>query len=469
VSGADDDLLTRWFAEAAGEDRTIARVPRDRPIEASFGQRGMWIAQHMRGPSDAAFTMRHAYRIRGPLSVPALSSALDDLVARHETLRTVFRLAGGDLVQIVRPAAAMGLEIVTMPPGAAAGDWLREQMRALYRIPFDLAAGPPVRARLFAVDTDEWVLMLVIHHIANDGWSMQVLHRDLAELYAARLEARPASLPRLPVQPADFAVWERERHRAGAFDADLAYWRARLAGATPLSGLPGTRSAGRVPDPRGRRLEATLPAGVAAGVEAVARAGSATPFLVLLAAFQAALAGWSGQRDTVIGTAVAGRPLPETEDLVGPFAAVLPLRSTVDPDASLCTLVDRSRAMFLEAQEHEVPMDLVVAACQTARERVTRPLMEVSVSSHLGFEEPLALYGLEVTYLPPEEIDPIHALAVYLWSTGHGSVRVAIDYPERRFESSAIRALLDSYLRTLALAAAAPDVPMSRVATQGAV
>lgn len=447
-----EQLLQRWLAlHTAPTDAPPAAKDRPDALPTSYEQQGMWFAQQLRGRDNASYVVRHAYAIDGPLDTAALSGAWRDLVRRHAPLRTTFALVDGRVTQVVRD----------QPPGdptveEADADTLPDRLDAAFREPFDLAEGPVVRLRLFRLAPRRHVLFLVIHHIANDGWSMDVLHRELAALYAERTGGPAAALAPLPVEYADLAIAQRERWTGAGEAAAIAYWTERLRDAPTLFTRPATRARASY---RGTRLEVPIPAGTHAGVARLAAAEHASPFMVLLAALGAVLARWTGQRDMVLGAAVANRDTPESEALIGCFAGVLPLRVRMRPETGFTGLLRDVRTALLEGEEHRMPYERLLEELEVGPETAMSPLFDTVVASHQGFGTPLTLAGATVTYLPPEGLDCPQDLTVYLTTTGDGAT-VHVDYARDAFEPSAVEAVFDAYLALLGAAVERPDSPV---------
>jgi hypothetical protein len=443
---SDADLLARWLEATAAPPNDVV-ADRSAPADVSFGQGGMWITQAMRGPSDASFRMRHTYRILGPLDVPVLGEALNDLTARHEPLRTVFRVVDGELKQIVLAPGRPSLIVEEASTGHRDG-WLEERTTAFFRTDFDLAVDVPFRARLFRLDDLSHVLVLIIHHIANDGWSMDVLHRDLGELYAARLAGRPAQLKPLPRQYLDLALAERQRHRDGQFGEALRYWREHLSGFRPFP-PPVDRPALSM---RGVRTSVTLEPGLVRPVDEIADAHRTTGFAVLLTALVMVLAEWSGADDLVLGVAHAGRSEPDTDDLIGPFASVLPLRVGIGGRDAFPLLLGEVRDALLAGNDNAIPLDLILREMPElgTAARAGRPLLLASVSSQIGFAHSLRLDGVTVSYEQPREVDAVQPIAIYIYR-GDDGISLALDYPVEMFDRETIEKLLDRYMISLTM------------------
>ncbi|HEU0052591.1 MAG TPA: condensation domain-containing protein, partial [Longimicrobium sp.] len=296
----------------------VVPAPRDGPLPLSFAQERLWIVDRME-PGAAVYNVPAALRLSGALDAAALERSLGEIVRRHEALRTTFREAAGGPVQVVAPFAGFTLpveELSGLDDDAREAEVERRAAAEAAR-PFDLAAGPLFRAALLRLGAGEHVLLLSMHHIVSDGWSLGVLVRELSALYAAFREGRESPLPDLPVQYADHAAWEREQLRGEALERRLAYWRGRLEGAPALLELPTDHPRPAARTYRGAHLPVHFPASLRERLEALARGEGATLFMVLLAAFQALLAKYAGSEDVVVGSPIAGRTRAEVEGLIG--------------------------------------------------------------------------------------------------------------------------------------------------------
>ncbi|HEX8241937.1 MAG TPA: amino acid adenylation domain-containing protein, partial [Longimicrobium sp.] len=368
-------------------------VPVQRGAEAplSFAQQRFWFVERM-GAAGAAYNIPLILTLRGALDVDALRAALDGLVARHESLRTTFRGQGtGDRgqqagpVQVVAPHVSADLHLHDLTGFAGDGEAEAERIaRAEAGTAFDLARGPLMRAELLRVSADEHRLLLTFHHIVCDAWSLTVVFRELGELYAAARDGRAPHLPPLPVQYADYAVWQRERLVGDALARELAYWRARLEGAAVLQ-LPTDRPRPPVQSFRGAMVPFRLDAAATARVGELARREGATSFMVLLAAFNVLLSRWTGTEDVVVGSPVAGRVPEETEPLIGVFVNTLALRTDLRGEPTFRDVLARVREGTLDAYAHqEVPFERLVEELKVGRSLDRHPLFQVIFSMHAG-------------------------------------------------------------------------------------
>ncbi|GAB3147748.1 hypothetical protein GCM10027290_31510 [Micromonospora sonneratiae] len=425
----------------------------------------MWVAQNLRGRDNTSFAIQQAFRLQGPLDTDALAAALTDLVARHEPLRTTFAVREGTLVQVVGTPFAVAVPVEPVPVGTSVDGarWVHDRADEIHRAGFDLRTGPLLRAELFAEAPERHTLVVTLHHIAADGWSMNLFYRDLAEFYAARVHGRSARLPELPTTYADWAQNCRRRLDADSEEA-LAYWRAQLRDIPAAVSLPTDRPPPPGPAPQGERVSADLDETVMAAVASLAKASRTSSFMVLLAAFATLAARWSGQDDQVLGTATANRSDPDTYDLVGCFVGVLPIRVRVRPERSFADVLQATRSALLEGQHHELPYELIVREFPRP---ATEPVFRIGISSFEGLgSDGLRLPGLDISALPAHVKDSPYDLSVSLAVADHRG-RVDIAYPFALFDRSTIDTLLDAYVELLRAAVTEPGQTVGRLPLAG--
>ncbi|MGQ4420041.1 condensation domain-containing protein, partial [Streptomyces sp. SAS_269] len=426
---------------------TIPAAAPDAPAPLSYAQQRLWFLDRFE-PGSTEYTTLSVLRLRGPLDVAALRTALDGLVVRHEALRTTFTEQDGQARQIVHPPRSVDLPVTDLPDGAAL-DGLLDREAAM---PFDLATGPLLRARLARLAADEHVLVLAVHHIVTDGWSFGVLARDLGEMYGASLSDRGPELPEIPVRYRDFAAWQRSR--ADRAEAELAHWRRALDGVTPLE-LPTDRPRPAVRTRDGALVTFTLPAALTERLRERAREADATLYMALVAACQTLLARWAGQEDVTVGTVTAGRERPELHDVVGMFVNTLVLRARIRPGLSFRQLLAEVRTTVLEAFAHqEVPFERVVDALQPERDTSRTPLFQVMVALHNLGAEPPRLSGLTAEPVTPPVRTATFDLA-FDFVEGDDGLTGHLEYNTGLFDADTAERLADR-LRTL-LEAAAED------------
>ncbi|HYH81782.1 MAG TPA: amino acid adenylation domain-containing protein, partial [Longimicrobium sp.] len=354
----------------------------DAPLPLSFAQARLWFLDRME-PGSPAYHMPYAMRLRGALDVGALADALTALVARHESLRTRFADAGGEPVQVIDPPFDLPLPVVAVEgadDAAREAEALRLAAREAAR-PFDLARGPLFRASLLRLGAEDHVLLATAHHVVADGWSMDVVVRELSALYDGFRRGAPPALPGLPVQYADYAVWQRERLTGHALDRQLDWWKARLDGAPPLLEIPTDHPRAAEPSPRAATHDFALSETATRALRELGRREGATLFMVLLAGWQALLARYAGTSDVVVGTPVSGRGRVELEGLVGFFVNTLALRTGLAGDPAFTALLARVRDTTLGAWQHQdLPFDRLVEALGVERSLAHTPVFQAMFS-----------------------------------------------------------------------------------------
>ncbi|MER7583150.1 amino acid adenylation domain-containing protein [Kitasatospora sp. NPDC097691] len=427
------DSLLRGAAGPARASGAIGPAPRDRQLPLSFAQQRLWTLEQLR-PGTAEYVVPLAWELHGPLDVPALRRALRALVERHEVLRTRYREDDHLPVQVVDPAADPDfaeLDLAGLTSAERPGR-MAESIEREARTPFDLAGRWPLRARLLRLARDHHVLALALHHIAVDGWSVGVLARELGALYSAFATGSPSPLAPLPVQYADFAAWQR-RELADPTTGQLPYWRSRLAGATATE-LTTDRRRPPVFDPAGATLPFTVPARTARALTELGRSRGATPFMVLLAAFQVLLARHTGQTDIVVGTPVAGRTRAEVQGLVGFFVNTLVLRTDLSGDPSFLTAVDRVRETALDAFAHqEVPFERLVDELAPERDPSRNPLFRIMFALNNTDPAQFDGVGLRATELATPWHGSRFDLTLHLAEQPDGSLRGVVEYATALF------------------------------------
>jgi|GEM_PF-1025393 len=456
---------------AAGRSRAgIPRRPAGEPVPASYAQQRLWLLDRLQ-PGSAAYNMPFTYRIDGPLDRTALYGALCDLVARHESLRTVFTEADGRPFQRILDDPTAGFSLVmrdlrALEPADRAAEAARLLAEEGSRS-FDLATGPLFRALLVRRSESEHDLVLNIHHIVFDGWSLGVLWRELTVLYAAR-RSGDATLrstlgpPDSVVQYGDFARWQRGRLEGGEIERHLEYWRGHLAGDVPVLDLPVDRQRPSQPRNRGDLVEATVPAPLAESLRQLARGRDASLFMVLLAAYAVLVGRLADQEDVLVGTPAAGRTRSELESVIGFFINTLVIRTRLEDRPPFATLVDRVRQAVLGATDHqEVPFERLLEEIQPERHLSRAPLFQVFFNMIDLPEEPPALTGTRITEVPPTYLASKFDCTLYARSTP-GGIRLQLVYDTDLFDRSRMEELLRQYQQLLGRFAADPTTAADR-------
>jgi amino acid adenylation domain-containing protein len=357
------------------EKKGIPRRDGSGPAPLSFAQQRLWFLDRL-VPGESGYNVPAAVLVDGPLDRTALRHALEAVVARHDSLRTTFELRGGSPVQIVAPCAAVPLPVIDLEACGNPGSPEVERIcNEVVQLPFDLDTGPLLRAVLLRLGPERHALVLVLHHIVSDGWSTGVLVSDLSVLYGG------GSLPALPIQYADFAVWQRGWLQGERLEEQLAVWRRRLDGLPELLALPTDRPRPPVKSSAGACVACSIAAEPGTRALALARAEGISLFMLLLAAFQVVLHRWSGQERFAVGTAVANRGRTELETLIGFFVNTLALRADLGGDPTAGELLQRVREVSLEAFAHQdVPFEKLVEELRPGRDPGRSPIFQVSLA-----------------------------------------------------------------------------------------
>ncbi|HEY2762813.1 MAG TPA: amino acid adenylation domain-containing protein, partial [Pseudonocardiaceae bacterium] len=368
------ELLRNRLAGQHEQSDSIPRAERTGPLPLSSSQQRMWFLNKFQ-PEESEYNSALALRFRGAFDVSAMTDSLRELQHRHESLRTTFDEVDGRGVQVIQPAAELALPVVEAQPAE-----LSSLLQSEFSRPFDLQRGPLLRPLVVRLADDDHVLLLSSHHIVIDGWSMGVLVEELSTLYNAAIRGESVDLPSLPLQYADFAVWQRRQLSDAAMAGKVDYWRGKLADIEPLE-LPTDRPRPAVRSAAGAMHEFVVPAGIAARLGEQARAADTTRFTILVAACKVLFARYSGQDDVAVGTVTSGRARSELNRLVGFFVNTVVLRSTVDREQTFLDFLGYVKDTVLDAFEHDdVPFERLVEEIQKERDVSRHPLFDVMVS-----------------------------------------------------------------------------------------
>lgn len=439
----------------------------DHPL--SFAQERLWFLDQLE-PGSRAYTIPAVLRWPGPLNIAALEQALEQIVHRHGSLRTTFRMSDDGPIQVVEPAADFRFARVDLRE-------MPERMRVLeaQRLAdndaswvFDLATGPLFRATLIQLADDDHVLLLNMHHIVSDGWSMAVLHREIAALYQASATNSPDPLPPLPIQYTDYVRWQRSHLSGDRLERHLRFWMGTLGGAPDVIDLPTDRARPPVRTYAGAFQPFTIGSDVALRVREIGRTQGATSFMVLLAAFQAMLHRCTGGRDQVVGTPVANRSREETEGLIGFFINVLPLRTVIDGDPTFDDLVQQVRETCVAAYAHEeLPYERIVEELQPERSMSHHPIVQVLFASQsVGAAQ-------QGQHIEPDDREPAGPAEQTIGATtakfdlslvfdeARDDIAFAFEYAVDLFDHETITRLIGWFQHLLETVTRQPDVPLS--------
>ncbi|MBJ6760929.1 amino acid adenylation domain-containing protein [Myxococcaceae bacterium JPH2] len=440
----------------------LARLLRDktqphRHAPPSFSQERMWFLDQW-SPGSALFNMPAVVRLTGALHLDALKASLQQLVDRHEPLRTVLPEQDGQPIQIIATTQPLSLTVVELqdypPAEREARAW--EHIAAEARRPFALAQGPLMRATLYPAHAHEHLLLLNLHHIIADGWSMGVLVRELAAFYVAFLEERPATLPALPLQYADFAAWQRQWLLGGVLEAQLAFWRARLDPHSRIE-LPADKPRPATLGNRGTRQVSLLSPSLTQALRDFSQHEGRTLFVILLAAFDVLLHRYTGQTDLTVGTLVSGRGRAEVEGLIGLFINALPLRTALSGSLTFRELLERVQDTTLKAYDHQdVPFEKLVEALKPERSSSHLPIVQVMLIHQNAPASPLQAQGLRMEPLPVTTETTKHDLTLYAMELPD-NLQLSAEYNTDLFEAPTMVRLLGHLRLLLEGALANPD------------
>ncbi len=435
------EFCTLAGSAAASTEGAIPVADRSLPLPLSFAQQRMWFMDRLDHAAGAAYHMPAHLHLKGRLNKPALKAALDRIVARHENLRTTFVEVDGEPRQVIAPANC-GFALTE-----GSGDVVRISNDEV-RQPFDMAAGPMIRGQLLVVGEEEHILLVTQHHIISDGWSNGVLVQEVSALYAAFCAGEPDPLQPLPIQYADYALWQRNWLQGDVLAKQKAFWSAYLAGAPALLALPSDHPRPAVQTYAGATARLELPA---AGLRELSSQHGTTLFMTLLAGWSAMLGRVSGQGDVVIGTTVANRQRAELEPLTGFFVNMLAIRVKLDSARDVASLLATVKESTLAAWEHQdLPFEQVVETLQPERSLSHSPLFQVMLSmNNTPGKQVLDLPGLTLGEYQQTQDTTQFDIGLRLVDAGDTIVG-ALEYATDMFSAATVAALMESYKSTLA-------------------
>ncbi|MFC1715513.1 amino acid adenylation domain-containing protein [Candidatus Poribacteria bacterium] len=436
-------------------------VPRDAELPLSFSQQRLWFLDQLI-PNSSTYNMPGIMRLTGPLDVTAFERALDEIVRRHEVLRTTFTSVDGRPVQVISEDIACNLQVVDLQelPEAERESEARRLAAAEAGQSFDLSRDPLMRAKLLRLSEREHIFLRTVHHIASDGWSTGILNRELSALYKAFVTRKPYSLPELPIQYVDFAVWQRKWFQGETLEAQLSYWKQQLAEASPVLELPTDALGLSIQTDRGERQSLMLSEPLTDALKALSRQENATLFMTLLSAFKILLNRLTGQKNIVVGSPIAGRNYLQTEDLIGFFINSLVLHTDLSGNPDFRGLLKRVREVCLGAYEHQdMPFEKLVKELQSERNLSRTPLFQVWFNMLNLKDSQLELHDLIIDpFLVPESLARF-ALTVYVTEQNNG-IQVSMVYSTDLFKPDRISEMLEQYQYLLEQIATVPEKPI---------
>lgn len=395
----------------------------------SFAQQRLWFLYQL-APNNPFYNVPAAIRLKGTLNQTALERSFQEIVRRHATLRTTFTTVNGQPVQVIKANVSLELSVVDLQTVAVSErdssiEMLRERISqqlatAEAQRPFNLTTDPLLRVTLLQFEPTETVLLLTLHHIVADGWSLGILIRELACFYTAFTEGRTPELPSLPIQYTDFAYWQRNELQGEVLEQQLAYWRRQLQD-LPVLHLPSDRPRPAVQTYRGTTHPLQISPSLTQALETLSQQSGVSLFMTLLAAFQTLLYRYTGQEDIAIGSPIANRHRSEIEGLIGFFVNSLVLRSDLSGDLTFRKLLKRVRNVALEAYEHQdIPFEKLVEELDPERDLSRNPLFQVAFALQNAPMQPLELPGLSLEPAPLKSVSTRFDLEVHLWEPTHG-------------------------------------------------
>jgi acyl carrier protein len=404
VAAMAESVEAALKGNANAECPPAARAPRDQPLPLSFTQRRLWLLDQLNA-GRATYNLLSALRLTGTLEVKALEKTLNEVVRRHEVLRTTFQVRDDEPIQIISPPQPMKLSISDLSDAVDQEAEIKSRALEESRRPFDLSRGPLVRASLLRLGDGEHVLLFVMHHIVSDGWSMGRLVDEVAVLYEAFREGRPSPLTELSVQYADYAVWQRNWLQGEVLEAQSDYWRKQLADSPPTLNLPTDYPRPSAQSYRGANQWFHLPESLTAELKRLCKQEGVTLFMLLLAAWQTLLHRYTGQDDILVGSPIANRRHAEFEPLIGCLINTLVFRGDLSGNPTFTEFMRRVREVALGAYAHQdAPFDLLVEILQPERQANYTPFFQVMFVLQNTPMKPLQLSNLTLAPLEVENV-----------------------------------------------------------------
>jgi amino acid adenylation domain-containing protein len=442
----------------------IKPVPRDGELPMSFAQQRLWFL-HQSAPDSAAYSSSTAVHLQGALNVAALEQSINEIVRRHEALRTSFAVLNGQPIQVIAPTLSLSLSVVDLRELQ-----LLEREQKVQRLanqeaqqPFDLMQGPLMRVTLLRLGNEEHILLLTMHHIISDGWSAGVFIREIAALYDAFCKGQPSPLPELLIQYADFAVWQRQWLQGKTLETQLAYWKQQLGPTPPILNLPTDRPHSSVQTDQGAKQFFALSQTLTEGLKTLSQQEGATLFMTLLTAFKVLLYHYTSQEDIVVGSPVANRNRSEIEGLIGFFVNTLVMRTDLSSNPSFRETLGRVREVALGAYTHQdLPFEKLVTELQPERNLGHNPLFQVWFVLQNAPMPALELPGLTLNFSAVETGAVRHDLKLDLTEIPEG-VKGFFEYKTDLFESSTITQMAELFQTTLATIVELPDIKLSEL------
>ncbi len=444
--------LAEYMREEGGKLSSIPRISREsihERIPLSFTQQRLWFLDQLQRNSPA-YNITIAHRVKGEVDIVALEQSMNEIIRRHEILRTTFKTVDGQPVQVIAQEFTLQIKVENLEqlPVDQREEEMQRRATEEAQEPFNLMAGPLLRAKLIQLNEREYVLLLTVHHIVFDGWSIGVLYQELATLYDAYVQRKVSPLPELPIQYADFAYWQRERLQGEILEAELSYWKQQLAGIPSVLELPTDRHRPAVQTFLGGLYSFVLPKSLSQSLQALSRQEGCTLFQTLLSAFQVLLHRYTGQHDIFVGSPIANRNRVEIEKLIGFFANTLIMRSDLSGNPTFRELLSQVREMTLDVYAHQdIPFEKLVDELQPQRDLSYAPLVQVLFVLQ-NSDTDLDLVGLDMRPLEISNETTKFDVSLELVDTKDGLVG-SIQYSVDLFDAATIARMAEHFQNLL--------------------
>ena len=429
----------------------------------SFSQTRMWILDQLE-PGNATYNMPKAIRLRGPLHVEALQKCLNTIVNRHESLRTLYTAVNGTPQQTIQPEQQLPLPVqdLTHLPDDVREDEALNCVRAEAKRPFDLTTDLPIRAQLMKIGDEEFIFLITMHHIASDGWSFTIFFRELAVLYNANQQDKAPTLPDLPIQYADYAIWQQEWFESEKLSKQLDYWTQHLSGDLTTLDLPTDYHRAPVRTFRGKHQTRRLSKELSANLRNIFSQEDVTLFMVMLAVFKLLMHRYSHQDDIIIGSPIAGRNRPEVENLIGLFLNTLVLRTDLSEDPTFRQALRRVRQVCLDAfANQDVPFEKLLEELKVERDLSRTPIFQVFFNMLNFVEDTVQIHDLKGEYISNDELGSKFDITLYI-NEAQERIQLTLVYNADLFTTARMDALLSQYESLMTQICANPDLPLSQ-------
>ena len=464
---------TTDLAKSIKQARQTAQKRQTPPIERriqtenlplSFTQQRLWFIDRLQ-PGNLSYNISSAYRLTGLLNTTALEQAVNEIVRRHESLRTTFSIVDGEPIQIIAPTLTLALPVIDLSdlPATEREAQTQQGITRESRWEFDLAQGPLLRISLLYLGEKEHILVLTVHHSVFDGWSLDVLLHELSTLYEAFSAKKPSPLAEMPLQYADFAIWQRKWLQGEVLEKQLVYWKKQLDGVPPVLELLGDHPRPTIQSFRGAKQYFTLSQTLSQALNKLSKQARVTLFMTLLAAFKVLLYRYTGQKDIVVGSPIASRNRAEIEDLIGFFANTLILRTDLSGTLTFYELLKQIQKMALDAYDHqELPVDKIVEALQPKRVLNYNPLFQVMFVFENVSRHTLNFPGLMMNPLKVDNRAAMFDLSLYIYEEEEG-MQCVLEYNTDLFEAATIERMIGHFHTLLVNIVDKPDIPISQL------